>query len=73
MEVRPADAAGEDAEQSVAFGEGGSGDVFDLKGLVGGVKDGSFHQTPPYPPSSLMRVFENVGEFSLRHRRYRLD
>ncbi len=43
VEVGAADSAGEDAEEDVAGGEGGCGDVFDLEGLVGGVEDGGFH------------------------------
>jgi hypothetical protein len=43
VEVGAADSAGEDAEEDVARGEGGSGDVFELEGLVGGVEDGGFH------------------------------
>jgi hypothetical protein len=43
VEVGAADSAGEDAEESVALGDGGDGDVFDLEGPIGGVEDGSFH------------------------------
>jgi hypothetical protein len=43
VEIGAADSAGEDAEEEMAFGEGGAGDFFDLEGLVGGVEDGCFH------------------------------
>jgi hypothetical protein len=43
VEVGAADSAGEDAEEGVAVGDGGNGDVFDLEGLIGGLEDGGFH------------------------------
>ncbi len=43
VKVGAADSAGEDAEEGVALGDGGDGDVFDLERLFGGVEDGCFH------------------------------
>jgi hypothetical protein len=48
VQVGAADSAGEDAEEDVARGEGGCGDVFELEGLVGGVEDGGFHEWLPH-------------------------
>ena len=44
VEIGAADSAGEDAEEGVAVGESGSGDVFDFEGLIGGLEDGCFHR-----------------------------
>ena len=46
VEVGAADSAGEDTEEELAFGQDGEGNVFDLKGLIGGVEDGCFHTGP---------------------------
>jgi hypothetical protein len=47
MEIGAAYSAGEDTEEEMAFGQDGAGNVFDLKGLIGGVEDGCFHTGPP--------------------------
>jgi hypothetical protein len=43
VEVGAADSAGEDAEEDVVGGKGGTGDFFDLERSIGGVEDGGFH------------------------------
>ena len=47
VEVGAADSAGEDAEEDLIAGGGGAGNVFDLEGLIRGVKDGGFHRSLP--------------------------
>jgi hypothetical protein len=44
VEVGAAYPAGEDAEEDVAFGDGGDGYVFKFEGVVGGMQDGGFHR-----------------------------
>jgi hypothetical protein len=44
VEVGAADSAGEDLEEEMVGGENRDWKIFELKWLVGGVQDGSFHQ-----------------------------
>ena len=46
VEVGAADSAGEDAEEEVAWGEDGRGDVFEAEGLVWGSQNGGVHWVP---------------------------